>query len=134
MPFVMLALAGSPISLTNRLALGRAPKIWAASPITVAFSGSEFGPTVDTRQSGLEQRYLALFANVSTVFLLKSGAAISTHSVKFFLPFRATALGRLATCLSSAKNGGFITIPKGRIPALGIDRQHQKQYRFQTQL
>jgi len=31
-------------------------------------------------------------------------------------------------------DGGFITIPKDHILVWGIDRQHRKRYRFQTQL
>lgn len=41
--------------------------------MTVVLAGSEFGPTVGTRQSGLEHLKAVLLARVSTVALLKSG-------------------------------------------------------------
>ena len=76
-----MALVISDLAISLRLGSylldpGLAPEMCAASPTFVALSASVLGPIVLTRQSGLEQIYAALFANVSMVLLLKSGANI----------------------------------------------------------
>jgi len=67
------ALAASVMLCENLFAPSLAPKMCAASPIDVDFSGSPFGPIVDTLQSGFEHLKADLLASTSIVFFAKSG-------------------------------------------------------------